>query len=118
MATKIGKYIVSTVGEYYPDSQVRKIHAEVYDPKWFHENAHKKGDDWDYAYFKRFGYEELHLGGILYETMTFKAIKSPKGTLCCPYRIASGENIDTEYYKTANEAYKGHLKMCAKYANK
>lgn len=31
LATKVGKYLVSTVGELWPERRVREIHAEVHD---------------------------------------------------------------------------------------
>ena len=49
----------------------------------------------------------------LYETMVFKAIKSSHK--CCPYKQATGSNIDFAGYNKPEAAYKGHLKMLAKY---
>lgn len=121
LATKVGKYIISTVGEYWPDSQVRKIHAEIHDKKWYLEQIQNdvKGDAWDYAYMQKFGFESLGMDR-LYETMVFKAEKMPEDIGCgaCPFKIESGSNIDFEGYNDAKEAYKGHMKMCRKYANK
>ena len=59
LSTFVGKYIVSTVGEYWPDRQIREIHAKVHNPEWFEKSKHLKGDYWDAAYFKEFGYEEI-----------------------------------------------------------
>ena len=36
--TYIGKYIVSTIGELWPERGVREIHAKVFDSKWFIQN--------------------------------------------------------------------------------
>lgn len=120
LATKVGKYIVSTVGELWQDRQVREIHAGVYDPKWLEENKHLKGDYFDNAYYKKFGYEDLHLTGWKYETMVFKAVKRKpqnKEDTCCPFKIESGSNVDEKWYKTAEEALKGHYKLCNKWSN-
>jgi hypothetical protein len=112
--TYVGKYIVSTVGEWWPDRVVREIHAKIYDKKWFLKNKDLKGDYFDSAYFKRFGYEELGLGRK-YETMVFKAKKSKEE--CCPFVIITGE-LDIVGYNAAKDAYKGHLKMCNKWSKK
>lgn len=118
MATKVGKFIVSTVGEYNPDSQIKRIYAESRDPEWYKKNMHEKGDAWHYVYNKKFGFEDLHHEGWKYETMVFKAQKSPKETKCCSHSIVVSEMKAEEWYKTAEEAYKGHMKLCAKFANK
>lgn len=113
LATYVGKYIVSTVGEYWPDQEVRRIHAEVNNPSWYEENKNLKGDNFDIAYFKKFGYNEIGCGRI-YETMVFKA-KKTKG-LCCQYVMISGENVDFRGYNTPKEAREGHSKMCLKWS--
>ena len=115
--TYIGKYIVSTVGEYYPDRQVREIHANIHNKKWFDENKHLKGDNFDCAYFKEFGYMTIGAGeDSIYETMVFKAKKSENG--CCPYTQIPGEDLHCERYATSGEAFKGHLKLCKKWSKK
>lgn len=114
LATRIGKYIVSTVGEYWPDRQVREIHARVHDSKWHAENNHRRGDDYDHAYMKRFGYTEIGIGRK-YETLVGSAVKAKRG--CCPFTMASYD-LDYAGYNTAEDAYKGHMKLCRKFANK
>jgi hypothetical protein len=52
--------------------------------------------------------------GRKYETMVFLAKESPK-TPCCPYRQASGLDIDSEGYNDPGAAYRGHLAMVAKF---
>ena len=81
--TYIGGYIVSTVGEYLPDSQ----------------NG-----------YKRVGCNRK------YETMVFKAMKSKHK--CCPYEMKNAEEIDFDGYNTAEDAFKGHYKMCKKWSAK
>jgi hypothetical protein len=111
--TYVGKYIVSTVGEYWPDREVREIHASVYDNEWFRKNVSLKGDFFDSAYMKKFGFEDLGFGRK-YETMVFKA---HKGKLkYCPYEQNSGEEVDMEGYNDAGDAYEGHKKMCNKWS--
>lgn len=110
--TYVGRYIVSTVGEYWPEKGVRKIHAQVYDLNWLQENKHLLGDTFDNAYMKKFGFEDIGCDRK-YETMVFKAKKSTHK--CCPYKMILGE-IDMKGYNSAEDAYEGHLKLCEKWS--
>lgn len=116
LATKIGKYIVSTVGEYLPDAPVREIFAES---RKF--NLVERGDARIREWIKKNGgYEDIGWNRK-YETMVFKAMKMPesrKGCTACPFVIESGNNIDSDGYSDAGEAYRGHLKMCRKWSKK
>jgi hypothetical protein len=109
LATKVGKYIVSTIGEYVPDSKVREIFA-----KSRGKEIKGKGDEWDWNYMKEFGFEDIG-AGRKYETMVFKAKKSDG--FCCPYIIENGEDIDFAGYNDPKEAYDGHLTMCKKWSH-
>ena len=113
LTTYVGGYLVSTVGEYWPDRQVREIHAGIHNRTWFDENKHRKGDDFDTAYMKEFGFIEIGLDRK-YETMVFKAKKSADG--CCPFRILDGTELDFMGYQDGKSAYEGHIKMCKKWA--
>jgi hypothetical protein len=115
LATKVGKYLVSTVGEYWPDQAVRRIHAEVCDNPWYLINGSLKGDNFNSAYMKKFGFEDLGYDRK-YETMVFKAVKAKK-CKACPYTQGDGDNLDYVGYNDSAEAYKGHLKMCDKWSN-
>ena len=64
---------------------------------------------------EKIGYEELGYKR-LYETMVFKAKKSDHK--CCPYTASDWMEEDMVGYNTAEDAYKGHLKMCRKWSNK
>lgn len=112
LATYVGKYIVSTVGELWPDRDTRRIFAEI--DRW---DCPKIGEAWDAEYFKKFGYKDIGFKRK-YETMVFKALKAKTKTECCPYRISSGENIDFLPYDSPNDAYKGHMKLCNKWSKK
>lgn len=113
--TYVGKYIVSTVGELWPEKVVREIHAEVHDKKWWEENKQKLGDNFNYAYMKKFGFMEIGWGR-LYETMVFRAKKSDH--VCCPWRMISGEDLEANSYNKPEEAFKGHYAMCEKWSKK
>lgn len=115
LSTYIGKYIISTVGEYWPDKEVRKIHAKIFDKKWYDENCNLKGDNFDHAYMKKFGYEDIGVGKK-YETMVFEAKKS--NDKCCLYEIIVEKEVETLSYNIPEEARKGHLKLCNKWSKK
>lgn len=108
--TYVGGYIVSTVGELWPDSQVRKINASTRGMK-----IEGIGDYWDADYMKKIGFEEIGFGR-LYETMVFKAKKSKDA--CCPWRMTDGSNLDFDSYNEAGDAFKCHMKMCKKWSKK
>ena len=108
--TYVGGYIVSTVGEYVPDSEVREIFATARGI-----SLEGRGDERLADYMEKIGYEELGYQR-LYETMVFKAKKSDNK--CCPYTASNWMEEDTEGYNTAEDAYKGHLRMCKKWGRK
>lgn len=92
LSTYIGGYIVSTVGEWWPDSQVREIFASV------------RG---------KFGFKEIGFDR-LYETAVFKAKKSKQK--CCPWTVSNYSEFEMVGYNSAEDAYKGHMRMCEKYS--
>lgn len=113
--TYVGGYIVSTVGEYWPDSEVRKIHAQVMGKK-----IAGRGDEWDANYMREFGFTAIGLNR-LYETMVFKARRANhngEDWQCCPWEMVNPDNVDFAAYNTATDAYKGHLKMCRRWAKR
>lgn len=109
--TYVGGYIVSTVGELLFDSATWDITA-----------ARKgiilkgRGDDRRNDYLKRVGWEEIGYGRK-YETMVFPARKSVKNS-CCPWEMADGSKLDMKGYNTAEDAFKGHMTLCKKWAKK
>ena len=113
MTTYVNRYIVSTIGEYWPDSEIRKIHAECRSKVII-----GKGDDWDRNYFKEFGYNEIGIGmpgekGPTYETMVFKAMKAKDYEGETPYYVMSnGDEFECKRYYKSHEAREGHYKMC------
>lgn len=117
LTTKVGKYLVSTVGEYYPERAVREIHAEVHDPKWWAENKHLLGDMFDYAYMNRFGYGEIG-ADRKYESMVFKAGKPCDRPECmCGLPDIDSSELDFRGYNTAGEAAQGHMELVKKWQN-
>lgn len=51
-----------------------------------------------------------------YETFVFKAMRSKDK--CCPWQMRDPSEIDSDGYKDADSAYKGHLRMCNKWSKK
>lgn len=99
MATKVGKYLVSTVGEY-----VHPRHSngsEMQEAGWLKANA--PGED---------------IGcGRKYETMVFLAGKRCSSKDCgCGLPEISGSELDFRGYNTAREARDGHMALCVKWA--
>ncbi len=115
LCTLIGEHLVSTVGEYWPEREVREIHAKVYDPGWLKENRHLNGDTFDAAYMKRFGYEDIGCDRK-YETMVFKV----SGKTCtaedcnCGMPTIIPDELDFAGYNAAGSAMTGHYTMCEK----
>lgn len=109
--TYVGEYIVSTVGEYMPDSAVREILAES--RKMFLKG---KGDEREADWLKKNnGFETIGCDRK-YETMVFKAVKSTYK--CCPYKINVSKEMDMQGYNTPEDAYKSHLELCDKWSKK
>lgn len=117
LATLVGKYLISTVGELWPERGVREIHAHCTDPKWLEENRHLKGDYFDHAYMKRFGFDDVGYNRK-YETMVFKVT----GEVCKTKECGCGlpnivpSELDFSPYNDAGAATKGHLQLCEKWS--
>lgn len=118
LCTQVGGYLVSTVGEYWPPRAVREIHAKIHDVAWFNANCGLLGDNFDSAYMKRFGFEEIGFGRT-YETMVFKA-----GTPCtdekcgCGLPEIDGSELDFRGYSSVKNATNGHHELCETWAAK
>lgn len=105
--TYVGKHIVSTVGEYLPDYEVREIFAQSRNI-----TLKGKGDERQADYMKKIGYEDICLDRK-YETMVFSAKKSKDK--CCPYMMKNANDVDFDSYNSAADATIGHYKMCDKW---
>ena len=118
MVTLVAKYIVSTVGQYWPERSVREIHASIHDSQWFSINRVLQGDDFDNAYMKKFGYEEIGYNRT-FETMVFIAGK-PCMYKSCHCGLPSIDPSEKEFagFNNAGDATKGHYKLCKKWASK
>jgi len=133
--TFVNGYIVSTVGEYFPDQDVRRIYVKhragfpklgldengkiVREAQLTKEETENllslKGDHFDAVYLKIFGYENIGSSDWeKYETMVFRARKVENS--CCPYQtVEGGAILECERYATPESAYAGHLQICEKW---
>jgi len=118
LATKVGKYLVSTVGELWPERDSREIHARFNDEKWLEKNRHLSGESFDSAYMQRFGYDTIGCNRK-YETMVFIAGAPCKAEGCeCGLPEISGSELDFSGYNDAKSATEGHYKLCRKWSKK
>lgn len=117
LCTQVGSYLVSTVGKLWSEQSSRKIHASVYDPKWLAQNQHLRGDDFDFAYKKKFGYGDIGCDRK-FETMVFKAGKLCEAKECgCGLPEIDGSELDFSAYNNSKDANAGHLGLCLKWAS-
>ena len=118
LCTQIGEYLISTVGQYWPDRTVREIHAKVYDPEWFTKYGILRGDNFDAKYMERFGYETIGCDRT-FETMVFKTT----GEVCisqdcnCGMPTLNFSELDADGYNDAGAATRGHYAMCEKWSS-
>ena len=111
LATYVGGYIVSTVGELMPDETVREIHAEVYGIK-----LEGRGEARERDFRKKCGFMEVGLHR-LYETTVFRA-EPNDAQKCCPFTIESPKSVDFRGYNTADDATAGHYDLCTEYSQR
>lgn len=109
--TKVGDYIVSTVGELIHDAPVREILASTRGIV-----LEGKGDDRLADYMQKVGYGDIGYDRK-YETMVFRALKGK--TECCPFVADyTGGELDALGYNDAGRAYAGHMELCRKWAGR
>ena len=112
LCTVIGDYIVSTVGAYLPDSNVRDTMASVEGIQLDGRGDARRAD-----WMRKKGYVEIGYQR-LYETMVFKT----NGRVCeapscnCGLPEHDGRELDFQGYNTAAEATAGHIAVCQRVA--
>lgn len=113
MATVVGPWLVSTVGEYLPDSSVRDVLAQVRGITLEGKGDERRADWMTKVGFEEIGYERT------YETMVFRA-----GTPCtlpdchCGLpQLADASEVDFSGYNSAGDAAAGHYAMCERWAS-
>jgi hypothetical protein len=107
MATKVGDYLVSTVGEMWPDSEVREIYASTRGIA-----LRGKGDARAADYMKKIGYEEIGYRRK-FETMVFRAGPRCTAKGCkCGMPCITGHELESDGYNDAGSATIGHNILC------
>ena len=113
LTTLIGGWMVSTVGEYLPDSTTRETIARVRG-----NPIVGRGDEGECEFLEKFGFEKLGSFGT-FETMVFTAAPCteedcPCGGFPAPTSWVSAESLR---YDSAADATKGHYAFCMKAAH-
>jgi hypothetical protein len=112
LCTQIGDFLVSTVGEYFPNESVREILARTRGV-----TLEGQGDAREADYMRKLGYEEIGFGRT-YETMVFRTT----GDVCDAPGCACGlpkvdyRELACDGYMTAGAATLGHMKLCQQVA--
>lgn len=115
LATLVEPWLVSTVGEYWPERTTREIHAKIHDSAWLVMHEHLMGDYFDEAYMERFGYEEIG-AGRKYETMVFRTAGDVCGCGCGLPQPTDYGAVDIDGYNDAIAATQGHMALCEKWS--
>lgn len=108
LATCVGAWVVSTVGEWLPDETTREIIARSRGVA-----LEGIGDEREADFLRKCGFVELGYRRT-YETMVFAAAASPGS--CCAWHAAGGE-VDFQGYSDPASAYAGHMELCERWAN-
>jgi hypothetical protein len=113
LATTVGGYLVSTVGEYVPPEGVMKITAEIKG-----QPLTQRGDALEAEFLEKFGFEKLGAWGT-YETLVFpwsgKTCEA-EGCKCGLPMPDSFMEVDGIRYDSASDARAGHYKYCERAA--
>jgi len=117
LATLVGKYWISTVGEYLPDYQLREILAESRGIVLEGSGDHRLSD-----YLEKIGYEDVGFGRK-YETMVFPLLTDARcdnEECCCgqPIDIDFSEELFVRGYLRRGEATLGHMETCRNFSGK
>lgn len=113
LATLVGAWWVSTVGEYLPDEGSREIHAKVRGVA-----LEGRGDQRRADFMRKFGWVEVGYGRK-YETMVFRAGDERCATADCSCGMpipSEWDELDSGGYNDAGGATRGHYAMCEKWA--
>ena len=113
LTTQVGKWLISTVGQYLPSESMREIFADNRGIE-----LEGKGDARRNDYTRKIGFEEIGYNRT-FETMVFLAGDPCVVDGCnCGLPLIDGSEIDSNGYDTAGDATAGHMAMCEKYAEK
>ncbi len=111
--THVGPWRVSTVGECWPSRASREIHATIYDATWHRANTMLRGDAYDAAYMKRFGFEQVGYNRT-YETMVFRSdgpVCAEPDCQCGEASVTSWSELDVDGANQRGEAAANHWRL-------
>jgi hypothetical protein len=113
LATKVGPWLVSTVGEWVPDSASWHIFAESRGVELEGQGDARRAD-----FLNKVGFMEIGFGRK-YETMVFRLgderCTAPECDCGMPVVIDWSE-LDSDGYNVRGDAQRGHYEMCEKWA--
>lgn len=111
LCTRIGDFLVSTVGEYFPDAPLREILASSRGV-----TLEGKGDARKHDYMKKIGFEEIGFNRT-YETFVFVAGKPCNFETCrCGQPSIASQELAAESANERGEATRNHYAMCVRVA--
>lgn len=115
LATHVGPWLVSTVGEWLPDSSTWDIYTNTRGV-----TLEGRGDARRADFLKKVGFIEIG-AGRLYETMVFalgdERCAEPDCN-CGQQLVADWGELDSDAYNNRRDAQRGHYAMCEKWAAK
>jgi hypothetical protein len=113
LATYVGGFIVSTIGERVPSESVQSIIASARGIK-----LSKRGEAREHEYLTKIGFESFGIINkkAIYETMVFRA--KPSQNVCCPFEISDGQELVSLRHETPDEATRQHYALCEKWSTK
>lgn len=113
LATYLGNgYLVSTVGEWLPDSSSWDIYAESAGVVLQGIGDERRADFMRKVGFVDIGYNRK------YETLVFKSGPKKDSSCGCAFSPTSWGELDSGVYNDAREATDGHMALCRKYSAK
>ena len=115
LCTLVGRYLVSTVGEYLPDSNVRETLAGCRGITLEGQGDARRAD-----WMRKVGWEQVGCDRK-YETMVFEVTKARCRTATCGCgmpEVKSWSEVDFHGCNNAGEAWRAHLRLCKKWARK
>lgn len=112
LATSVGQYLISTVGELWSERPSRVLYAKVHDAAWYDAHVTLKDAAFDKAYMQRFGFESVGYNR-LYETMVFRLTGY---CLCgCGRPEHNSKELDFAPYNDRKAATTGHERLVRKW---
>lgn len=111
LCTKVGDYLISTVGEMFPDESTREVYAKSRGITLEGRGDYRKAD-----FLKKHSWVEIGYNRK-YETMVFKAGEPCTAKDCnCGLPKIDGRELDAEPANDAATATQNHYALCFKWS--